>query len=289
MTVVPVNTQIIALQTGDGPPFFIVDGYPDFLDVVKLMGSGQPVLSLIAQEDTQSTSSNYDIPEEAATHVKNILACQPCGPYMLGGCSASAIVAYEVAQQLRALGHEVGLLVMFDQPNPYFMREYSHFWRSLSSYRDDLSRLRWTEFPGWAMGKVRGLIDGRVLWLQAKLGLGRGISQTSEDFGPLTSRIEAARRYRPAPYAGRFLLVKRTRHFTGRYLDPSFGWSEAVQGKIDICKVSATEHLEIFKSEPDRVAVGRALRRGIDEALGASSNRAELALPTVDTYEPCAS
>ena len=102
MTVVPVNTQIIALQTGDGPPFFIVDGYPDFLDVVKLMGSGQPVLSLIAQEDTQSTSSNYDIPEEAATHVKNILACQPCGPYMLGGCSASAIVAYEVAQQLRA-------------------------------------------------------------------------------------------------------------------------------------------------------------------------------------------
>src|SRR5215472_12441227 len=194
--VVPDNTRMIALQEGDLRPFFMIDSYPFFLELVKLMKRDQPVLSLIAQEDTQSTDT-YSIPDEAAIHVKSILAHQPRGPYMLGGCSASGIVAYETAQQLRASGHEVGLLVMFDCPNPYFMREYSHFWMSVASYRHGtlrndllrtilcfvsrrgfgqgpLNRLHWTEYPGWAMGRVLGLIDRTLPRLRVKFGLSNG-------------------------------------------------------------------------------------------------------------------
>jgi thioesterase domain-containing protein len=269
VTVVPDNTRMIALQMGDGRPFFMVDSYPFFLEVVKLMGTDQPVLSLVAQEDTQSTET-YDIPDEAAIHVQSILAHQPRGPYMLGGCSASGIVAYETAQQLRALGHEVGLLVMFDTPNPYFMREYSHFWMSLASYRDDLNRLHWAEYPGWAMGKVLGLIDRKLPGVRIKLGLSNGVSQKVAELGPLTSRMQAARKYRPAPYVGRFLLVKRT-HMTGRYRHPSFGWSAVVRGKVDVCKVSSLDHNEIFKAESDRVAVAQALNLLIDEVIEESA------------------
>jgi thioesterase domain-containing protein len=262
--VVPDNTRMIALQRGDRRPFFIVDSYPFFIDVVQLLGSDQPVVSLIAQEDTQTTET-YSIAEEAAIHVRSILAYQPRGPYILGGCSASGIIAYETAQQLRAAGHEVGLLVMFDLVNPYFMREYSRFWMSLAYYQNDLSQLHWTEFPKWTMGKVGALIDRKVPGLRVKLGLSNGVSQAMEELGPLASRIRAARKYRPAPYAGRFLLVKRTGYFTGRYLHPSFGWSEVVQGKIDICKVSSIDHLEIFKSESDRISVAEALLSSFDE------------------------
>jgi thioesterase domain-containing protein len=264
------STRMISLQTGDGRPFFMVDSYPFFLDMVKLLGRDQPVLSLIAQEDTHSTET-YSIPDEAAIHVKSILAHQPGGPYMLGGCSASGIVAYEIAQQLRSLGHEVGLLVMFDTPNPYFMREYSHFWMSLASYRDDLNKLHWTEYPGWAMGKVRGLIDSKVPGLRVKLGLSNGVSQKVAELGPLFTRMQAARKYRPAPYAGRFLLVKRT-HMTGRYLHPSFGWSAVVKGKIEVCKVESLDHNEIFKAESDRAAVAQALNRAIDEVIEESDS-----------------
>jgi thioesterase domain-containing protein len=268
--VVPDNTRMIALQTGVGRPFFMVDSYPFFLELVKLLGRDQPVLSLIAQEDTQSTET-YSIPDEAAIHVKSILAHQPRGPYMLGGCSASGIVAYEPAQQLRALGHEVGLLVMFDTANPYFMREYSHFWMSLASYRDDLNRLHWTEYPEWAMGKIRGLIDRRVPGLRVKLGLSSGVSETVAELGPLSTRIGAAAKYRPAPYTGRFLVVKRTR-LTGRYLHPSFGWDCVVIGKLEVCKVSALDHVEIFKAESDRAAVAQALNKAIDEVIAESSS-----------------
>jgi thioesterase domain-containing protein len=277
VTVVPDNTRMIALQQGDRRPFFIVDSYPFFLDVVKLMGSDQSVLSLIAQEDTQSTET-YSIPDEAAIHVQSILAHQPRGPYMLGGCSASGIVAYETAQQLRALGHEVGLLVMFDTPNPYFMREYSRFWMSLARYRDDLNKLHWTEYPGWAMGKVGGLIDRKAPGLRVKLGLSNGVSQKVAELGPLTTRMQAAAKYRPAPYAGRFLVVKRT-HNTGRYRHPSFGWSAVVKGKVDVCKVGSLDHNEIFKAETDRVAVAQALNRLIDEVIAESSPHPYSACP----------
>ena len=269
--VVPDNTRMIALQKGDLRPFFMVDSYPFFLDLVKLMERDQPVLSLIAQEGTQSTET-YSIPDEAAIHVQSILAHQPRGPYMLGGCSASGIVAYEIAQQLRASGHEVGLLVMFDTPNPYFMREYSNFWRSLASYRDDLNRLHWTEYPGWAMGKVRGLIDRKAPGLRVKLGLSNGVSEKVAKLGPLSTRMLAAGKYRPAPYAGRFLLVKRT-HQTGRYRHPSFGWSAVVKGKVDVCKVSSLDHNEIFKAESDRVVVAQALNRLIGEVIEQSSRQ----------------
>jgi thioesterase domain-containing protein len=266
LAIVPENTQIVALQpAGERPPFFMVDSYPYFIDVVRLTGTDQPVLSLIGYEETRSES--YNIPDEANAHLKTILAQQPHGPYMLGGCSASGIVAYEIAQRLRALGHEVGLLVLFDTPNPYFMREYSDFWMSVTSYRTDLSKMRWSEIPGWIAEKFRGLKDRKPRWLP---GVSNGPTRTlsiMDQFGPTSPRVIAARRYRPAPYSGRFLLVKRERDLIGRYRDPNFGWGSVVRGVMEVCKVSAADHLEIFKSELDRSTVAQRLRRSIDQVI----------------------
>jgi thioesterase domain-containing protein len=267
LAIVPENTQMVALQAaGERPPFFMVDSYPYFIDVVRLTGADQPVLSLIGFEETQSES--YNIPDEANTHLKTILRHQPHGPYMLGGCSASGIVAYEIAQQLQALGHEVGLLVLFDTPNPYFMREYSDFWMSMTSYRTDLSKMRWSEVPGWLVDKFQGLKDGKPRWLPWISNKANPTPGILDSFGPLSPRVIAARRYRPAPYSGRFLLVKRERDLVGRYRDRNFGWDKVVQGRMELCKVSAADHLEIFKSELDRAAVAQELRRSMDEVIG---------------------
>ena len=58
---------------------------------------------------------------------------------------------------------------------------------------------------------------------------------------------------------------------TGRYRHPSFGWSAVVKGKVDVCKVSALDHNEIFKAESDRVAVAQDFNRLIDEVIHESS------------------
>jgi thioesterase domain-containing protein len=266
IAIVTEDTRVIDLQpAGERPPFFMVDSYPYFIDVVQLTGADQPILSLIGYEETQDAS--YRIADEAETHIKTILARQHSGPYMLGGCSASGIVAYEIAQRLQARGQQVGLLVLFDTVNPYFMREYSDFWMSVNTYRNDLINLRRSEIPGWALGKLRGMKYGRLRWLKwNSLGANRTRS-LMDQLRTSTIRVAAARRYRPMPYSGRVLLVKRDRNLAGRYRDPSFGWSDVIQNRIEICKVNSVDHLEIFKPELDRVLVAQTLRRSIDEVV----------------------
>jgi len=269
LTIVAEHTQMVALQEAGGkPPFYMVDSYPYFIDVVKLIGANQPVMSLIGHEEMLMAGHYNSIADEAAQHVKTILEHQPSGPYMVGGCSASGIVAYEIAQQMSALGREVGLLVLFDTPNPYYMREYSTFWMSLNSYRDDLTRLSAREIPKWAAMKFKGLIAKKASWLQ---NVSRGAVGGQDQLGPSEKRIEIARKYRAAAYSGRVLLFKRHRELTGRYLDPWFGWGEAVRGDIEICEVNAVDHLEIFKSELDRAIVAQKLRECFNYAIATSS------------------
>ena len=280
LAIVPEDARWVALQTAEGrPPFFIIDSFPYFIDVVQLLGAEQAVFSLVGQKRTQ-VSNRYSIAEEAAAHVQTILEFKPQGPYMVGGCSASGIVAYEVAQQLQGCGHEVGLLTLFDTPNPYFMREYSALCMSVASNRAALKRLRWTEVPGWLAAKLNSLVvrkssvrKGFRPDVKAKNSTERVGS--SSQFGLTTGRMIAARRYRPKPYAGRFLLFKPHHELGGRYRDARLGWGETVRGKIEVCQLGADEHLEIFKSELDRTLVAQKLRSAFDEVAAtlAAGNR----------------
>jgi thioesterase domain-containing protein len=270
LAIVPENTRIVPLQPAGEPPiFFMVDSYPFFIDVVNLMGTDHPVLSLIGQEETQ-ISETYSIVDEAAAHVKTILGQQSHGPYVLGGCSASGIVAYEIAQQLQSIGHEVSLLVLFDTPNPHFMREYSALRMSLAALRDEVSHLRWGEIPEWMAKKTGARIGKMIDWLAPvwrRSRVGAGIKQ----FGPLETRINAARRYRPASYSGPLLIFKRDRQqLTGRYLDPQYGWGDVARGNFEVCPVRGADHLEIFKDETDRELIARRLRRHLGEVAGLS-------------------
>src|SRR5690606_29340174 len=54
----------------------------------------------------------------ASAYVAALRAAQPEGPYMLGGWSFGGLVAYEMARQLSAAGHEVALLALFDSWAP---------------------------------------------------------------------------------------------------------------------------------------------------------------------------
>lgn len=269
LIIVPEKVRMVVLQdAGTRPPFYMVDSYPYFIELVKLLGLDQPVISLIGYEE-MVMAGGYGITNEAARHVQTILEHHPRGPYMVGGCSASGLVAYEIAQQMCALGHTVSTLVLFDTPNPHYMREYSAFWMSLNSYREDLHRLRMREIPLWAAMKFKGLLIDKTSWL--KNGA-LDVNGAQKKVGYSEIRIRAARKYRPASYSGKVLLFKRYHGLTGRYLDPKFGWGEAVRGNLQVCPMNAADHLEIFKSEIERSVIARKLRDQFDEAIEASSS-----------------
>ena len=70
----------------------------------------------------------------AATHLTAIRAVRPHGPYVIGGFCIGGIVAYELAQQIKAGGESVEMLLMID-----------------SAFEDNLARAlrRWAEWIGW--------------------------------------------------------------------------------------------------------------------------------------------
>ncbi|HEC84648.1 MAG: hypothetical protein DRR08_15420 [Candidatus Parabeggiatoa sp. nov. 2] len=63
-------------------------------------------------------SKPYTNIEDMATHyIKEMQTVQPQGPYLLGGHSFGALVAFEISQQLQR--HEVALLAIFDAISPH--------------------------------------------------------------------------------------------------------------------------------------------------------------------------
>ena len=89
------------------------------------------------------------ITDMAAHHVRQIRRIQPRGPYILGGLCAGGTIAFEMALQLEARGHCVGLVALLDAADPKVPRAVGR------------SRQRWARFLG-AMRDVRGFLPVRV-------------------------------------------------------------------------------------------------------------------------------
>lgn len=113
--ILPVG--VIPLQPkGTGNPIFWMH-YFNF-SLSNVMGEQEPFLVVrMLSEDFPSLGEAPTFESIAACHVRKIVAAQPQGPYTVGGLCLGAVLAFEVAYQLRAAGHQVSLL-MLDPPSP---------------------------------------------------------------------------------------------------------------------------------------------------------------------------
>ena len=102
---------------GSRAPLFVVGGFRAFRQLAKHLGEDQPMIGLTVPDELKMRLP-YNLAEFAAHQVNSILKVQNDGPYFVAGFSAEGVLAYEVAQQLKAAGREVGLLVMFDTSCP---------------------------------------------------------------------------------------------------------------------------------------------------------------------------
>jgi thioesterase domain-containing protein len=102
------------------------------LDLAKAIGDDQPLLYVaLTLEDLPLLGEAPDLESISAFLVRKILATQPKGPYTIGGLCLGGILAYEIAVQLRAAGHEVALVVMVDSPNPSFIKAFGPWKRAV--------------------------------------------------------------------------------------------------------------------------------------------------------------
>ena len=251
----PRSQRVAAIRAnGSLPPFFCVEAGPLFWPLAQRLGPDRPFFSLLLPPEDISTLSTVE--EIAAFHVRSIRAVKPEGPYFIGGWCLKGVTAYEIAQQLRAQGQEVALLVLFDTVNPGRWKQYTAALVPLLQACDvlqtswfhvrSLRSLKWGERLAYARERISRLllVLGRNLsLLRSSVDPGfsdRLRSEHSDEFANL-----AGLRYRAKPYPGRALLFRRTLRPLGPGQDRKLGWGDLVRGGLAVADVSG-DHVDMF-------------------------------------------
>jgi thioesterase domain-containing protein len=118
----PWSSLVPVQPRGSKPPFFGVHGALAnvlmYRGLAHHLGPDQPVFGLQAQGLDGQHEPHTRVEEMAAYYITELRTLQPQGPYYLGGVSFGGIVAFEMAQQLRAQGDQVPLLALFNSDFP---------------------------------------------------------------------------------------------------------------------------------------------------------------------------
>lgn len=89
-----------------------------FYPLARQLGVDQPVYGLQLPRAEGSAVPERDVRRVATMLVEHLRKVQPKGPYQLAGYSYGGYVAFEMAQQLAAVGEEVSSLILFDTRGP---------------------------------------------------------------------------------------------------------------------------------------------------------------------------
>ncbi len=116
--IVPINDSALVPESVL-PTFYCVHSISGMVrtDFGELAQRLEPVRFYGIQAPTKRIKDpdfGASIQSLAEHYVRGLIEFQPRGPLMLGGYCAGAVVALEMAQKLRALGREVGPLIVID-------------------------------------------------------------------------------------------------------------------------------------------------------------------------------
>jgi acyl carrier protein len=127
--------------------FWCLQRYQELTQLARYLGPEQPVYGMRSGNRVMvKTQDNINL--LARHYVGEILAVQPQGPYLVGGNCQAALIAFQVASQLRQLGHEITLLVMQEKFAPF---PYDGPVALLFGDRSDYNPLHYYKHPeqGW--------------------------------------------------------------------------------------------------------------------------------------------
>lgn len=180
-SVVPIRVE------GNKPPLFCIPGnlgnvYVDLHHLAQHLGDDQPLYGL-----QDGIGNPYHIQDLASLYLDQIQQVNPHGPYLLAGYCAGAVVAFEIAQQLRARNKHVGLLALIEPAPPRgpSLESYANFvyvigrrlLRRFSHHADNFNRLDITQRQNYKQLKTK-----------------------------LIANSWGLRQYAPAPYPGQMYL-----------------------------------------------------------------------------------
>lgn len=227
----PGYQSLVTIQPlGSNPPFFCVHGGAGstlFLHrLSREMGMEQPFYGLEPEGLDGRKVRRTTVEQMAAHYLTEIRKVQAEGPYFLGGYCFGGLVAFEMAQQLRAQGQQAALVAMFSAPLR-FHRVVPHGELKPAAQTNSGRMARLLSSPqeaiGWRLRSLNRSLRSRIHMATCRLFLALGLpippSLRTMYVVRMINVTESG--YAPRPYAGTVTL------FRGRGLyeqDPNMGW-----------------------------------------------------------------
>jgi len=246
-SLVPIQTQ------GLRPPLFAVHTIT-LQDLPRHLGKDQPLYFLRYGMAAEHNDHPIKLPalEELASHyIKELQQVQPEGPYYLAGFSFGGVIAYEMARQLQANGHEVNLVALLDT-----YLDWEKQWLPLHRIIHKFFRQSPKRLLTLAKNKITGLATS---------------SKNGADFWPhiytLAPNVSCRESYQPKSYIGRVILfqasVWETLFFS--YAPPEQAWKKLMNDRLDVQQISGN-HFEIF-NEPHVQHLAEKLKACMDVSI----------------------
>ncbi len=242
----PFSPLVPIQRGGERRPFFLVHAVGGnvlgYAELARRLGPEQPVYGLQSQGLDGQQPALETLEEMAALYLESIRTVQPQGPYLLGGWSMGAVVAFEMARQLQARGERVDLLALIDPSAATEDRVRTDTWdraQLAALFARDQAQLvvggRWMPDPelvGQGPDAVlQGLLDaGReagVLVPELDLSALRTL------FEVFASNTRALKHYVPRPYAGRVTMLRASEGAEDPTQARDRGWTPLAVGGLE--------------------------------------------------------
>ncbi len=245
---------LVAIQLhGSRPAFFFIGSTNYARALAPHLGSMQSVygLNLFGLQD-YNNPTYLSVEGIAQRYLQEIQTVQPHGPYYLGGFCGDAVIAFEMAQQLRVGGEKVAFLGFIDliwEPQ----QGYSRHWQNLLEFGPGYlfhkiqQKLRFTQeqlvltMNKW---KDKFYYHGKTALMPPK----------SQDMLFISAFYEALEKYQPRPYPGHVTLF-----LSREWREQNSYWLQKwTTGEVEIYEVVGY-HDNLFLS-PQIEELGRQLR-----------------------------
>ncbi|MCA9942705.1 MAG: alpha/beta fold hydrolase [Anaerolineales bacterium] len=271
---------LVPIQEGaaDQQPLYLVHGGGGhvlvFTKLARHLPDAQPVYAFQAKGLDGKTRPFTSVEEMAAHYVEALLTHQPEGPYQLGGYSMGGAVAFEMAQQLTARGHQVSFVGIIDTPAQHpalkWVRVATKWTARLLSLPPEREQMMFIKnrnrfWVGW-----RQLLANQVNRFRSN-GNPQRAKRGVDDHNQEDVRVQkitminnrAYYCYVPSRYPGVVTLFKSTEGYRDIYRDtqdPLMGW-QRVSKSVDV-HLLVGNHNEIV-DEPHVQALAEAFIKAL--------------------------
>ena len=232
-----------------------------YSDLAKKLDTNKAVYGLQAPNAEAIQEKHTSIGAMASYYVDAILSHQKEGPYIIGGWSFGVIVAFEIAQQLTALGNKIDHLLVLDQ-GPYMPITYSPkddtelLLQIFSSHLElDEAFLRNMPFEDQLKYVLRGAKKARLFPPFLRLKHFKEYVFTNK------TQTNAWRKYKHEIYNNNIILLKAIENEDNLEQPDDLRWSDVATGRVGVYNVPG-DHMTMLQ-EPHV----RQLAKVIEQAL----------------------